>query len=138
MNVFSFYFLFRLQNKKKINYCIWWIFPSKLKCALEQTRKWVVWFDREKVIKNFLAEEAVDSFYIILPSKQKEINSIWRTFLAKLMSAKYCGVVIWQKNKRAPSLPIVWCSCILLIKISSLRLPVLRSECVPDMVLFPG
>ena len=48
----------------------------------------------------------------------------------------WSDVVIWQKNKRAPSLPIVWCSCILLIKISSLRLPVLRSECVPDIVLF--
>ena len=69
--MFSFYFFISATKQEENQLLDLMNFPVKIEvCSVANNKMSVVIWQKTR-IKNFLAGEAVDSFYIILPSKQK-------------------------------------------------------------------
>lgn len=100
MNVFSFYFFISATKQEENQLLDLMNFPVKIEVCSVANNKMSVVIWQKKRIKNFLAGEAVDSFYIFRTSKQKEINYLQ---FEELFLSNRCvlrTVVLWFDRKK--------------------------------------
>ena len=98
--MFSFYFFISATKQEENQLLDLMNFPVKIEVCSVANNKMSVVIWQKKRIKNFLAGEAVDSFYIFRTSKQKEINYLQ---FEELFLSNRCvlrTVVLWFDRKK--------------------------------------